>query len=87
MEKDRNTKQKEINVPMDVMMDVASIIIETEMQSSISGINENKNVIQITLRYPGGMGYYQKAIENIEAILLDYRHYRHEEEDGDWRDN
>jgi hypothetical protein len=87
MEKDRNIKEKEINVPLDVMMDVASIIIETEMQTSISGINENKNVIQITLLYPDGLGYYQKAIENIEAILLDYRHYRYEEEDGDWRDN
>lgn len=87
MENHKNLIQKEINVPLDIMMDIADIITETEMQSTISGINRNKSIVQLTLRYPNGISYYQRAIENIEAILLEYRHFRFEEEEGDWRDN
>lgn len=86
MDNHKHTRQKEINVPLDVMMDIASIITETEMQSTISGVIANKSIVQLTLSYPDGISYYQRAIENIEAILLEYRHFRFEEEDGDWRD-
>ncbi len=86
MEK-RSIKRKEINVPLDVLIDVSKIITETEMENTITGISENRNVIQIALSYPDGLSYYQKAIENIESILSDYKHYRFEEEEGDWRDN
>lgn len=87
MENHKNTRQKEINVPLDVMMDIACIIAETEMQSTISDVNANKSIVQLTINYPEGIPYYKRAIENIEAILLEYRHFRFEEEDGDWRDN
>ncbi len=87
MENHKNIRQKEINVPLDVMMDIASIITETEMQSTISGVNANKSIVQLTISYADGISYYQRAIENIEAILLEYRHFRFEEEDGDWRDH
>lgn len=87
MENHKNIRQKEINVPLDVMMDIACIITETEMQSTISGVNANKSIVHLTISYPDGISYYQRAIENIEAILLEYRHFRFEEEDGDWRDN
>ena len=88
MEKDKNIKQKEINVPIDILMDVSKIILETELENKITGINENKNIVQITLIYQAGLNYHQKAIENIDTILLDYRHYRYEEEgENDWREN
>ena len=74
-------------VPLDVLIDVSKIIIETEMENIISGVNENRNMIQIVLSYPVGLSYYQRAIENIDAILSDYKHYRFEEEEGDWRDS
>ena len=83
----KNIGQKEINVPLDVMMDIADIITETEMQATISGVNGNKSIVQLTIRYPDGISYYKRAVENIEAILLEYRHFRFEEEDGDWRDH
>lgn len=83
----KNIRQKEINVPLDVMIDIASIITETEMQSTISGVNANKSIVHLTINYPDDIAYYKRAVENIEAILLEYRHFRFEEEDGDWRDN
>lgn len=87
MENHKHTGHKEINVPLDVMMDIASIITETEMRSTISGVNANKSTVQLTISYPDGISYYKRAMENIEAILLEYRHFRFEEEDGDWRDH
>ena len=87
MEKDKNIKQKEISVPLDVLMDVSRILFETEMENRITGMNENRSVVQVTLSYQNDISYYQKAVENIDAILLEYRHYRLEEEDGDWREH
>lgn len=88
MEKDKNIKQKEINVPVDVLMDVCKIILETEMENRIININENRSIVQLAISYQGGLTFHQKAIENIETILLDYKHYRfEEEEESDWRGN
>ena len=86
MEKNRSIKRKEITVPLDVMMDIAKIIVETEMESAIIGLNENKNTVQIVLAFPEGLNYYKKALDNIDSILADYKHYRFEEEAEDWRD-
>ena len=86
MEKNRSIKRKEISVPLDVMMDIAKIIVETEMESAITGLNENKNTVQIVVAFPEGLNYYKKALDNIDNILADHKHYRFEEEVEDWRD-
>jgi hypothetical protein len=86
MEKNRSIKQKEITVPLDVMIDIAKIIVETEMESTITGLNENKNTVQIMLGFPEELNYYKKALDNIDSILTDYKYYRFEEEAEDWRD-
>ncbi len=86
MEKNRSIKRKEINVPLDIMIDITKIIIETEMESMITGLNESKNTIQIIITFPDGLNYYNKALDNIDSILNDYKHYRFEEEAEDWRD-
>jgi CRISPR/Cas system CMR-associated protein Cmr1 (group 7 of RAMP superfamily) len=86
MEKNKNVKIKEINVPVDVLIDISKIILETEMENSIVGISENRSVIQIRITYTEGITYYQKAMENIDSILSDYKYYRFEEEESDWRD-
>lgn len=86
MEKNKNIKRKEITVPLDVMIDIAKIIVETEMESGITGLNENKNTVQIVIAFPEGLNYYKKALDNIDNILADHKHYRFEEEAEDWRD-
>jgi len=86
MEKNRSIKRKEITVPLDVMIDIAKIIVETEMESAITGLNENKNTVQIVIAFPEGLNYYEKALNNIDSILADYKYYRFEEEAEDWRD-
>lgn len=86
MEKSKSIKRKEITVPLDVMMDIAKIILETEMESTIIGLNENKNTVQLLIGFPEGLNYYKKALDNIDGILAEYKYYRFEEEAEDWRD-
>jgi hypothetical protein len=55
MEKNKSIKKKESTVPLDVMIDIAKIIVETEMESAITGLNENKNNIQMIISFPGNL--------------------------------
>lgn len=76
-----------LTVPLDVLIDVVSIIKETELKNEITGVNENKSFIELKIEYQNGLGFHQKAIANIESILDDYNHYRFEEVETDWRNS
>ncbi len=78
---------KTLSVPLDVLIDVVSIIKETELQNEITGVNVNRSFIELKIEYQNGLGYHQRAIENIESILDDYNHYRFEELETDWRNS
>lgn len=78
---------KTLTVPLDVLIDVVSIIKETELKNEITGVNENKSFIELKIEYQNGLGFHQKAIANIESILDDYNHYRFEEVETDWRNS
>ena len=78
---------KTLTVPLDVLIDVLKIITEMELKNEITAINENKSFIEIKVEYQNGLGFHQRAIENIENILDDYNHYRFEELETDWRNS
>ena len=78
---------KKLTVPLDVLVDVLNIVIETELKNEVTGVNVNRSYIEIKIEYQNGLGYHQRAIENIESILDDYNHYRFEESETDWRNN
>lgn len=78
---------KKLTVPLDVLVDILNIVIETELKNEVTGVNVNRSYIEIKIEYQNGLGYHQRAIENIESILDDYNHYRFEESETDWRNN
>lgn len=78
---------KTFSIPLDVLTDIIKVLLQAELKNEITGANENKNFIDIKVEYQNGLGFHQKAIDNIESILDDYNHYRFEEEDTDWRNN
>ena len=78
---------KRFIVPLDVLTDIVKVILEMELKSEITAVNENKAFIEIKVEYQNGLGFHQKAIANIESILDDYNHYRFEEEETDWRNS
>lgn len=82
----RNT-YKTFSIPLDVLTDIIKVLLQAELKNEITGANENKNFIDVKVEYQNGLGFHQKAIDNIENILDDYNHYRFEEEETDWRNN
>ncbi len=82
----RNT-YKTFSIPLDVLTDIVKVLLQAELTNEITGANENKNFIDVKVEYQNGLGFHQKAIDNIENILDDYNHYRFEEEETDWRNN
>ena len=78
---------KTFSIPLDVLTDVIKVLLQAELKNEITGANENKNFIDVKVEYQNGLGFHQKAIDNIESILDDYNHYRFEEEETDWRNN
>jgi hypothetical protein len=78
---------KTFSIPLDVLTDIIKVLLQAELKNEITGANENKNFIDVKVEYQNGLGFHQKAIDNIESILDDYNHYRFEEEDTDWRNN
>lgn len=78
---------KMFSIPLDVLTDIIKVLLQAELKNEIIGANENKNFIDVKVEYQNGLGFHQKAIDNIENILDDYNHYRFEEEETDWRNN
>ena len=78
---------KTFSIPLDVLTDIIKVLLQSELKNEITGANENKNFIDVKVEYQNGLGFHQKAIDNIENILDDYNHYRFEEEETDWRNN
>lgn len=78
---------KTLTIPLDILIDVVNIIKEAELKSEITGVNENKSFIELKVEYQNGLGFHQRAIENIESILDDYNHFRFEEQETDWRNS
>ena len=78
---------KTFSIPLDVLTDIIKVLLQAELKNEITGANENKNFIDVKVEYQNGLGFHQKAIDNIENILDDYNHYRFEEEETDWRNN
>ena len=78
---------KTFSIPLDVLTDIIKVLLQAELKNEITGASENKNFIDVKIEYQNGLGFHQKAIDNIESILDDYNHYRFEEEETDWRNN
>lgn len=78
---------KTFSIPLDVLTDIIKVLLQAELKNEITGANENKNFVDVKVEYQNGLGFHQKAIDNIESILDDYNHYRFEEEETDWRNN
>lgn len=61
-------------VPIDVMIDIAQVILQAEIKHSLSDIKKGRNAIVLDLTITPNQG---RAKENIESILSDYNYYRY----------
>lgn len=66
-------------VPIDVLMDIAEIIVKHQLQHQITDIKENANAILLKLTFST---YQDNAKKNVEQILNEYAGFMKEMEDS-----
>ena len=64
-------------VPIDVFTDIVKIILHYEISHRITGINENENMILLTVKIPLYHPYRKEIKNNIGSILKEYGIYAH----------
>ena len=70
-------------IPMDVMMDIAQILLQSDIQHTITDIRKSKNAIVIEMMIEPR---HRMAEENIHQILEDYNYYRYGEQQLEYED-
>jgi hypothetical protein len=87
MEKEMKQIKKEIGIPLDVLMDVLKIILKTGFKHELTGIQENRGIVEISLFYDSSLKFNEAAFANIKQIIDDYKHLRFSEEaDNHWKE-
>ena len=61
-------------IPCDVMVDIAKIILKSGLDHRITGADDEKNTIQMQILIPADK---ERAKENIGQIIEDYNFFRY----------
>lgn len=61
-------------IPIEVMVDIAEIILQADIKHSLSDIKKGRNAIVLDLSIKPNQ---TRAKANIESILSDYNYYRY----------
>ena len=78
---------KSHTVPVDVLMDVLSILFNNDIPFQVEGINQDEQSLLIRTNTNAKLSREKKALENIKTLVSDYSYYRHESETGNNNDN
>ena len=74
-------KVKEFEVPVGVMGEVAGIITDNELENTITGVDEDGEIVFIEVRYEKGVEEEQAAIHEIQDANDNYEDDDDEEEE------
>ena len=88
MKTDKNIVEESIKIPMDMMMDILTIVVKEELKHEIISVIPNRSIIAMELGYNRDNQRAEKAVKNIRTLLADYQHYRTwEDEDVNWKED
>lgn len=88
MKTDKNTAEESLKIPIDMMIDIFTIIVKEELKHEIINVVPNRSMVIMELAYDRNNQRSEKAIQNIQALLADYQHYRlWEDEDVNWKED
>lgn len=79
----KTIKVKEFEVPVGVMGDVAGIITDNELENTITGVDEDGEIVFVEVRYEKGVEEEQAAIHEIQDAIDNYDDDEEEEEKED----
>ena len=81
------TQAKSHTVPVDVLMDVLSVLFNNDIAFQVEGINEDEQSLLIRTNTNVKLTSDKKALENIKTLIADYSYYRRESETGNYKHN
>ena len=88
MKTDKNIAEESLKIPIDMMMDILTIIVKEELKHEIINVVPNRSMVVMELAYERNNQRSEKAIQNIQALLADYQHYRlWEDEEVNWKED
>ncbi len=82
----KTIKVKELEVPTGAMPEVVDILIDNDLDNSLTGTNEDHDFIYLEVSYDKDDDDQRAAIHEIEDIIADYED-DDEEDDDDKKGN
>lgn len=79
----KTIKVKEFEVPVGAMGEVAGIITDNELENTITGVDEDGEIVFVEVRYEKGVEEEQAAIHEIQDAIDNYDDDEEEEEKED----
>ena len=77
----KTIKVKEFEVPVGAMGEVAGIITDSELEKTITGVDEDGEIVFVEVRYEKGVEEEQAAIHEIQDAIDNYDDNEEEEEE------
>lgn len=77
----KTIRVKEFEVPVGAMGDVAGIISDNELENTITGVDEDGEIVFVEVRYEKGIEEEQAAIHEIQDAIDNYDDDEEEEDE------
>jgi len=83
----RTIKVKELEVPTDIIIEVANILEENKITNELKGGKEDEGVVLVEVHLEKGDEDARQAVLQIEDLIDDYESEEENEEEEDDDDN
>jgi hypothetical protein len=83
----KTIKVKELEVPIGAMPEVVELLIENELDNSLTGADEDHDFIYLEVSYDKDDDEQKTAIHEIEDIIDDYEDEDDEEDEDNKKGN
>ncbi len=85
--KPRNTTEENLKVPLDVLLDILAIVVRENIKHEVTQVIESRSAVLLSVFLSEGSLKQQRAFQNMQNILEEYKEYRWgENEELNWRE-
>lgn len=77
--KPRNTTDESLKVPVDILLDVLSVVVRESIRHEVTQVIESRSMVVLSLYLNKETQRHQRALQNIQNIIEEYNEYRYSE--------
>lgn len=88
MKQEQEIIQETIKIPIDMIIDILSVIVKENLTHETIQVIENRSLIVIAISYDKNFSRHQNLLNDIRTMLEDYDNFRSQEEEQEnvnWR--